>query len=307
MLRGAPLALSRVEIQLALSLRLWALPAQAATAWPGNLEASAGLPRALLDGVDARAEALKAGGLGKLKVTVYEADEAAGDAEGDIVVYGNAEGARVALGAAAEQQLGGLLDGLAQSGHLPGGSRLEGPAIFVCAHAKKDKRCGACGPALVTAFRAQLQARGLAVPVRGCSHVGGHAYAGNVIVFSSPAGVLRGEWFGYVTPEDVAAILDQHLTQGLDLPRLWRGRMGMPPEEHAALAKAALQRLGAPDACGDAADCDHCEQPCVAPASAAAAEGGGVIGAIRSFFGSGSSSAGGAAAAVRKDDDMMKK
>ena len=67
--------------------------------------------------------------------------------------------------------------------------------IFVCTHASRDARCGVCGPALVDAFRASVAAdpalRGR-VEVRGCSHVGGHKYAGNVLVFAPRGGVFSG-------------------------------------------------------------------------------------------------------------------
>jgi hypothetical protein len=49
------------------------------------------------------------------------------------------------------------------------------------------------------------------VVVRACvtlrahagSHVGGHKFAGNVLLFSSK---IEGEWLGYVTPDDVPSI-----------------------------------------------------------------------------------------------------
>ena len=64
--------------------------------------------------------------------------------------------------------------------------------VFVCTHASRDARCGVCGPALVDAFRASVAADPALrdrVEVRGCSHVGGHKYAGNVLVFAPRGGV----------------------------------------------------------------------------------------------------------------------
>ena len=60
--------------------------------------------------------------------------------------------------------------------------------IFVCSDANTDKRCGYCGPRLATAFKEKLAELSLSdsVKVVKTSHVGGHKYAGNVIVF--PAG-----------------------------------------------------------------------------------------------------------------------
>lgn len=61
--------------------------------------------------------------------------------------------------------------------------------IFVCSDAATDKRCGYCGPKLVDAFEKELNASNLSgkVKVVKTNHVGGHKYAGNVIVY--PAGL----------------------------------------------------------------------------------------------------------------------
>jgi len=104
---------------------------------------------------------------------------------------------------------------------------LSGQHLFVCVHAARDARCGACGPPLAEEFLAALEARGLAgrVAVRRSSHVGGHEYAGNVLIYPG------GDWYGYVTPADVPRIVDQHLVQGQIVWDLWRGRLGLSPEE----------------------------------------------------------------------------
>jgi hypothetical protein len=141
---------------------------------------------------------------------------------------------------------------------LPGGEceceRLRGAHVFVCTHAARDARCGLCGPALVDAIRAEVDARGLTdrVAVRGCSHVGGHAYAGNVLVFHPPGGVdadadaaaSEGTWYGYVTPREIPDIVERTIRRGEKIPRLWRGSMGMKTEDHAAAAAAAAAAAG---------------------------------------------------------------
>ncbi|KAK2419593.1 sucrase/ferredoxin family protein [Trifolium repens] len=51
-----------------------------------------------------------------------------------------------------------------------------------------------------------------------CSHVGG-----NLITFSpGPDGKIMGHWYGYVTPNDVPALLDQHIAKGQIIQKLWR-------------------------------------------------------------------------------------
>jgi (2Fe-2S) ferredoxin len=73
---------------------------------------------------------------------------------------------------------------------------------------------------------AELSKRELAdrVTVRRTSHVGGHAFAGNVLIYPG------GDWYGYVTPEDIPRLVENHLVEGQIVTDLWRGRMGMIPE-----------------------------------------------------------------------------
>lgn len=74
---------------------------------------------------------------------------------------------------------------------------LAGSYIFVCAHRSRDKRCGVCGTALITKLIEEIELRGLKdqICVHACSHIGGHKYAGNVIVFSPDLdGRIMGHW-----------------------------------------------------------------------------------------------------------------
>ncbi|KAK9117290.1 hypothetical protein Sjap_016237 [Stephania japonica] len=105
---------------------------------------------------------------------------------------------------------------------------LIGSHVFVCAHGSRDRRCGVCGPALIEKFNGEIKSRGLEeqVFVRSCSHVGGHKYAGNVIIFSPDSeGIVNGHWFGYVSPDDVPSLLDEHIGKGVINEKLWRGQM----------------------------------------------------------------------------------
>ncbi|KAF3486632.1 hypothetical protein F2Q69_00055890 [Brassica cretica] len=102
---------------------------------------------------------------------------------------------------------------------------LSGSFVFVCAHGSRDKRCGVCGPALMEKFEQEIGSRGLSgkIFVKPCSHIGGHKYAGNLIVFSpDSAGNVSGHWYGYVTPDDVPAMLDQHIAKGEIIQNLSR-------------------------------------------------------------------------------------
>lgn len=110
---------------------------------------------------------------------------------------------------------------------------LSGYHIFVCIHEQRDERCGVCGPPLIAQFNAALAGCGLndKVTVRGISHIGGHRFAGNVLIYPG------GDWYGRVTPADVARILDQHVINGQPVGDLWRGRMGLSPETQIQIAK----------------------------------------------------------------------
>ena len=76
---------------------------------------------------------------------------------------------------------------------------LKGSYVFVCCHGSRDRRCGECGPTLVSRFRDEIRFLGLEneVSVSPCSHIGGHKYAGNVIIFGSNTnGEVTGHWYG---------------------------------------------------------------------------------------------------------------
>ncbi|RDX55502.1 Sucraseferredoxin-like protein [Lentinus brumalis] len=57
-----------------------------------------------------------------------------------------------------------------------------------------------------------------------CSHIGGHKYAGNVII-NTPRGASI--WYGRVTPHEVDAIVKETIIGGRILPALLRGGMNL--------------------------------------------------------------------------------
>ncbi len=110
---------------------------------------------------------------------------------------------------------------------------LSGQFVFVCCHAERDARCGQCGPTIAARFRAELKARRLEghITLAETSHVGGHAMAGNVLLYP------RGDWYGRVTPDDVPRLIELDLLGGQVVRDIWRGRLGLLPDEQmAALA-----------------------------------------------------------------------
>jgi (2Fe-2S) ferredoxin len=112
---------------------------------------------------------------------------------------------------------------------------LEKPLFLACGHTNRDPRCGACGPAVQAGLIAHLTDRGLdtAADVWFSSHLGGHRFAGVVVCYPS------GNWYGRVTADDVAELVQAELYGGKPLSRLWRGRMGLTMEEQLA---GALRR-----------------------------------------------------------------
>lgn len=131
---------------------------------------------------------------------------------------------------------------------LPGNPEpLKGSYIFVCAHGTRDRRCGVCGPSVVSRFKEEIESHGLhgKVYVRPCSHIGGHKYAGNVIIFGSTiGGEVTGHWYGYVMPEDAPALLEQHIEKGEVVDLLWRGQIGLSEEDQKKSQEVRLQLAG---------------------------------------------------------------
>lgn len=112
---------------------------------------------------------------------------------------------------------------------------LGGRFAFICAHAQRDARCGHCGPRLVAALEIEQGAGHCDdLSVFRCNHMGGHKYAGCVIAYSGKGCQPDGDWYGYVTPENVARVASGHAVGG----PLWRGRFGLSEkaclDEHAA-------------------------------------------------------------------------
>lgn len=101
--------------------------------------------------------------------------------------------------------------------------------VFVCTHKKRDKRCGVAGPLILDEFikvRKELQIE-KHLGIFGISHIGGHKYAGNIILYRKDAeGRIHGDWFGRVKPCNVKHILENAL-KGEIVQDLWRGRMDM--------------------------------------------------------------------------------
>ena len=109
--------------------------------------------------------------------------------------------------------------------------------IFTCAHVNRDMRCGYCGSKLHDLFVEEIEKRGLKDKVLAArvSHVGGHAFAGNVLLYPS------GAWYGYLRPSDVSRIFDEHISNGIILADKLRGKIGLSKTENSEFAKSLLK------------------------------------------------------------------
>lgn len=190
--------------------------------WPDRIEADGGFLQALSAAVQARAAELPL----NVKITACD-DPGSGSGTGyDILVFPDA----VRYHGVREADLPALVEDHLVHNRPADGLRyqaLTGQHVFVCIHERRDQRCGACGPPLIRRFEALLADHHLAdrVAVHGTSHVGGHRFAGNVLIY--PGGC----WYGRVTLNDVPRIIEQHLGRGNIVTDLWRGQMGLSPEQ----------------------------------------------------------------------------
>ncbi|KAF9002554.1 Sucrase/ferredoxin-like-domain-containing protein [Cyathus striatus] len=122
--------------------------------------------------------------------------------------------------------------------------------IYVCTHAERDCRCGDLGGAVADALRAEVKkaeefglTKGKRIRIGEVAHVGGHAFAANLLVYPS------GEWLGLVSPSDAPGVIHRVLNTP-NRPLLeedppvwvekWRGRMGMGKEG----LESVLKRFG---------------------------------------------------------------
>lgn len=138
--------------------------------------------------------------------------------------------------------------------------RWNGPIILICGHNARDTRCGILGPLLRAEFCSYVNAytsvgnrppphiepsigtrssRQHYISQFSCSlvgltsHIGGHAFAGNVVIylpktFKMASGKLSplagmGIWYGRVEPRHVWGIMEETVQRGSVIQELLRG------------------------------------------------------------------------------------
>jgi (2Fe-2S) ferredoxin len=156
-----------------------------------------------------------------------------------------------------------LLRNESQGKFLPSVQDVKDMLVLICGHGGRDGRCGVMGPVLKDEFEAQLPDQGFRV-LKGAveasprteqlllddtekvygggkgtarvgliSHIGGHKFAGNVILYFPPGmkgmdgrgHILAGcgIWYGRVEPKHVEGILKETLGKGTVIEELFRG------------------------------------------------------------------------------------
>ncbi|CAG8243005.1 unnamed protein product [Penicillium salamii] len=122
------------------------------------------------------------------------------------------------------------------------------PTILICGHGGRDMRCGVMAPALEWEFQRVLQTRGFTsansdgttvdspthAHIGLISHVGGHKYAGNVIVYLPPKMTIggtsephplagKGIWYGRIEPKHVEGLVEETILGGKVVTDHFRG------------------------------------------------------------------------------------
>ncbi|KAF5457291.1 hypothetical protein F2P56_021404 [Juglans regia] len=209
-------------------------------AWPSHVEGSDSdlLPRLFSSAIKGRKDSIPL----KTKLTIFEGREGTEFSEGDVLIFPE----MIKYRGLKDSEVDSFVEDVLVNGK-PWASGVEevltGSHVFVCSHGSRDRRCGVCGPVLIEKLKEEIESREWKdqVFVSPCSHIGGHKYAGNVIIYSpGPDGKIMGHWYGYVTPDDVPALLDQHIGKGEIIEHLWRGQLGATAEEG---GKADKQKL----------------------------------------------------------------
>ncbi|KAL1553359.1 altered inheritance of mitochondria protein 32-like [Salvia divinorum] len=199
--------------------------------WPSKVEDSDSdpLPKNFASALKARRSDIKI----KTRLTICEAAYDMNLSDGDVLIFPQ----MIVYRGLTESDFDNFVEDVLVSGKpwVSGvQEELNGSFVFVCAHNNRDRRCGVCGPPLIEKFKEEIASKNLSDPVfvAACSHIGGHKYAGNVIIFSADSdGKVAGNWYGYVTPSDVLELIDTQIGNGEVIERIWRGQMGVAVKE----------------------------------------------------------------------------
>ena len=91
--------------------------------------------------------------------------------------------------------------------------------ILICKHNSRDNRCGTMGPKIIEKLQTELAHRNInesEIAVRGSSHIGGHEFAGTLILYPEM------DWYGHIKEETIPKLLD-NIISGSRLMACFRG------------------------------------------------------------------------------------
>ena len=139
-----------------------------------------------------------------------------------------------------------------------GARKVDEILVLICGHGGRDDRCGKLGPILQAEFEEKLERQNVqlirdppvmqaieidtevqgytpAARVAQISHIGGHKFAGNVIVYIPPSFTAnplagKGIWYGRVEPAHVEGIVSKTVMDGKVIKDLFRGGVGKDGE-----------------------------------------------------------------------------
>ncbi|KAI1421339.1 Sucrase/ferredoxin-like-domain-containing protein [Xylaria sp. FL1777] len=157
---------------------------------------------------------------------------------------------------------------------LPGVRDVDDVLVLICGHGGRDMRCGKMGPVLQAEFERQLPQAGLEVlhgplldesvsapalsgtggekpptaRVGLISHIGGHKFAGNIIIYLPPtfknrAGNIHplaghGIWYGRIEPKHVEGVIQATIVEGNVIADHFRGAI----KQNGEIIRAYLYR-----------------------------------------------------------------
>lgn len=113
---------------------------------------------------------------------------------------------------------------------IPPPRKVDESIILICSHKSRDSRCGAYYPPLRQQFDKVLNERGLLgvgtgkVMVAATSHLSGHKWAGNVVIYRPWKG--WGAWYGRVGVDEVEGLVEETVMAGRVVRDICRGVVG---------------------------------------------------------------------------------
>lgn len=105
--------------------------------------------------------------------------------------------------------------------NMPMVENIDKTTVLICAHLQRDQRCGVLGSMIYNEFEKCIQLQNLEdkIDLAYVSHVGGHLYAGNVIILKNDGTVF---WYGMVRPNHVQGLIENSILNNIHIEELSR-------------------------------------------------------------------------------------